>query len=270
MNFLKLLRLGSLALTMCCTMIADAKTPPTFLLVHGALFTSSVWLPVQSYLQNKGYNVLTVDTPGRLDDGVMPGDATLPAAVDKVCQVASLQSEPVVLVGHNQAGAIITQATAKCPKSIKGLVYVAGVVPFPGERPFDKLSDQDNQNFDVSAPLDTELGLSIPDARAPIQSLFMADAAESLAERAIASMVPEPIIFAYDVLDYDWDAFQRFPKYYIKTAYDVIIEPASQDKFLARLPMNKIWTLPTSHCPFISQPEKLSELLIVINHLVLS
>lgn len=264
----KLFQLFCLSCILCCTNTLQAKTQATFLLVHGALFTSSVWAPVQSYLQNNGYNVITVDTPGRLNDGVSPQQATLTTAVKKVCQIAQVQNEPVILVGHNQAGAIITQATAHCPQQIKGLVYIAAVVPLPGERPFDILNDQDNHNFDLSAPLDNNTGLSIPDLKAPIQNLFMADAQPEEAQRAILNMVPEPIIFAYDVLDYNLEVFQKFPKYYIKTSDDLIISPESQNKFIARQTMNQVWTLPTGHCPFISQPVQLGDLLMHINDLL--
>jgi pimeloyl-ACP methyl ester carboxylesterase len=233
---------------------------PTILLVHGALFTSNIWSSVQANLQQKGYQVVTVDTPGRLSDGVSAEAATLNAAVEKVCGLARLQTEPVIMVGHNQAGAIITQATASCGNQIAGLVYIAAVVPLPGERPFDVLSDQDNKNFDLVAPLDTVSGLSIPDPNAPIQQLLMADATKEAAQLAIQNMVPEPIIFAYDTLDYDAAAFQSIPKYYVRTTDDVMISPQSQDKFLRRQPMEE-YILHTGHCPFISQPDLLAQIL---------
>jgi pimeloyl-ACP methyl ester carboxylesterase len=37
----------------------------TFVLVHGALFTSTGWAKTQNALQNEGYNVVTLDVPGR-------------------------------------------------------------------------------------------------------------------------------------------------------------------------------------------------------------
>ena len=266
MNLFKALRTLSFALFVAHTTPIFAAAHPTMILVHGALFTSSVWLPVQTYLQNKGYNVVTVDTPGRLHDGVSAQNATLHAAVEKVCQVANLQAEPVILVGHNQAGAIITQAIANCGPQIQGLVYIAAVVPWPGEKPFDLLSDQDNKNFDKAAPLDHTTGLSIPDYQAPIQDLLMADASTKDAQHAIMNMVPEPIIFAYDTLDYNLMAFNQIPKFYIKTMNDVMISPSSQDIFINRQAMNQIKTLLTSHCPFISQPTILGDILSDINN----
>ena len=245
----------------------QAGSHPTMILVHGALFTGSVWAPVQSYLQNNGYPVITIDTPGRLHDGVAPQDATLSAAVEKLCLVVNQQPEPVILVGHNQAGAVITQAIASCGAQIKSLVYIAAVVPWPGERPFDLLSDRDNAHFDLSAPLDNATGLSNPDPQAPIKDLFMADASVEDAKDAIHNMVPEPIIFAYNTLDYDLAQFQHMPKYYLKTSHDLIIEPASQDKFIQRQTMQHVITLHSSHCPFISQPTYLARILIDINNM---
>ncbi|PJD93958.1 MAG: hypothetical protein CK424_01515 [Legionella sp.] len=241
-----------------------ANPHPTLILIHGALFTSSVWSPIQNYLQSAGYQVVTVDTPGRLQDGIAPNDATLSAAVDKVCQVVALQSKPVILVGHNQAGAIITQATASCGSYIRGLIYLAAVVPWPGERPFDMLSDQDNKNFDLAAPLETKTGLSIPDTQAPIHQLFMSDADPAQAQQAIQTMVPEPIMFAYDILDYNLEAFHHIPKFYIKTLNDVMISPESQERFIQREPMNRVIELPTGHCPFISKPILMGKMLAEI------
>ncbi|MCR9191130.1 MAG: alpha/beta fold hydrolase [Gammaproteobacteria bacterium] len=246
---------------------AVTKRHPTMILLHGALFTSDVWLPVQTHLQNDGYNVITVDTPGRLYDGVKPKDATLTAAVTKLCKVVDIQPEPVLLVGHNQAGAIITQAIAHCGKNIKGLVYLAAVVPWPGEQPFDVLNDQDNCNFDLAAPLDNKSGLSIPGSFSMIKSLFMPDADDNQAKNAVRNMVAEPIIFAYEALQYDMTAFKAMPKYYIKTTKDLIVSPESQEAFLKRQEMTRVFTLESSHTPFISQPEKLAQLFAEINDL---
>lgn len=255
---------------LCILSAAHATTHPTLVLVHGALFTGRVWGPVQTYLQNHGYPTISIDTPGRLNDGVAAQDASLSAAVEKLCHTINQQPEPVILVGHNQAGAIITQAIASCGTQIKSLVYLAAVVPWPGERPFDRLSDRDNMHFDLSAPLDTTTGLSNPGEPLTIRALFMQDVPSRQAEEAIHHMVPEPIIFAYNTLQYDLKQLRDIPKYYIKTTYDLIIEPASQDQFIARLPMQQVITLRSSHCPFLSQPIELAQTLIHITDAVIA
>lgn len=258
-----------IVLLVVITTSVQAITPmhSTLILVHGALFTSTVWAPVQTILQTKGYNVITLDTPGRMNDGVAPQEATLSAAVEKLCRVIDLQSEPVILVGHNQAGAIMTQATAQCGARMRSLVYLAAVLPLSGERPFDMLSDQDNHNFDRCAPLDLKTGLSEPDMTAPIKALLMADAEDSAAQHAIRNMVSESITMAYDTLNYNQIQFEHIPKYYIKTTQDLMISPESQDKFIARQTLKRVFLLNTGHAPFISQPQALASILMDIDAL---
>lgn len=244
---------------------ASIKHHPTIILVHGALLTSSSWAPVQSYLQNSGYNVVTIDMPGRVNDGIQPNDATLKLAVEKVCKVATLQHAPVMLVGHSQAGAIITEATKYCGASIKALVYITAVIPLSGEKPFDLFSQQDNHNFDIVAPIDNNSGLAIPDRNAPIKKLFMDDANDADATRAINDMEPEPVILADAELNYDPVIFNSIPKFYIKTSKDMIISPETQDKYIKRQNMKGIFILDTGHSPFISQPQTLGKKLAEIN-----
>lgn len=238
---------------------------PTIVLVHGALLTSSSWAPVQSYLQNKGYNVVTIDMPGRANDGIKPSDATLTAAAEKVCKVVKLQHGPVMLAGHSQAGAIITQATKYCGANIKALVYITAVIPLPGEKAFDLFSAEDNHNFNIVAPIDERSGLAKPNLSAPIHQIFMADAIDADAKRAINDMVDEPIILGDTALDYDAKSFAAIPKFYIKTAKDLIISPATQDKYIQRQHFVNMTVLDTGHSPFVSQPHFLGQELININ-----
>src|SRR5580658_1834553 len=140
-------RLFALGLLFSATLHAATISHPTFVLVHGALLTSNSWISVQSQLQNAGYNVVTVDVPGRADDGLDARQVTLDDAAAKVCKVAAMQVNSVILVGHSQGGAVITQALDQCAHKIKSLVYVAAVAPLSGENVFQDLSQEDNDNF---------------------------------------------------------------------------------------------------------------------------
>lgn len=260
--------ISSLLIFLSITANSYATTKaPTIMLVHGALLTSSVWAPVQSTLQNKNFNVITVDTPGRVKDGIKPSEATLQAATTKICNVIKLQHARVLLVGHSQAGAIITQATQECPQKIAGLVYVAAVMPLSGEKTFDLLSEQDNHNFDISAPLDEKNGLAVPNPHSAIKELFIGDGVNNdEATLAVANMVPEPIALGNDNLHYDTAVFNHIPKFYIKTTKDKIISPETQYKYIQRQQLTHIYTLETGHSPFITQPTELAEFLVKIDN----
>jgi pimeloyl-ACP methyl ester carboxylesterase len=236
----------------------------TLLLVHGALFNSSGWLATQSYLQNAGYNVVTVDVPGRSNDRIDPKTVTLDMAANKVCKVAKLQSDKVILVGHSQGGAVITQAIDQCSDKIKALVYIAAVVPENQESVFQSLSQQDNDNFNLCGDVDEEKGVVKVNYQGPLQQMFMSDVSEQYARVAINNMTDEPLKIGDSVLHYSTSIFKNMPKFYIHTQYDRIISMPTQKMIVAKFQYNKIITLPTSHSPFISQPAILAKSLTKI------
>lgn len=237
---------------------------PTIVLVHGALLTSSIWAPLQSYLQNQHYNVVTLDVPGRSDDGIVAKEVTIDLAAKKVCDVIRMQNGPVMLVGHSQAGAVNNQAIDLCGDNIQTLVYIAAVVPLNGEKPYDLLSESDAANFDKCTKLDTENGLYQIDYTGPIKEMFMADASDIESSRAIANMVPEPIIIGENPLHFSNTRFESIPKFYIGTTQDKIISPATQKKFLERVKFVQTYFLETSHSPFLTQPQQIGRILVKI------
>lgn len=237
------------------------NSQPTIILVHGALLTSSVWEPVQSYLQNNGLNVATIDTPGRVKDGIDPKSATLTAAVTKLCKVINAQDNSVLLVAHSQAGSIITQATHTCGEKIKGLVYIAAVVPFPNEIVFSLLSEENNYNFDIAAPIDNDLGVSIPNLKGPLKELFIGNVSDEDANHAINNMVSEPIILGESSLHYDLNKLKMIPKFYVKTLKDKIISPETQNKYISRIEFKSIYSIDSGHSPFVTHPHLLAKYL---------
>ncbi|STX29183.1 acetoin dehydrogenase E2 subunit dihydrolipoyllysine-residue acetyltransferase [Legionella beliardensis] len=240
------------------------QTHPTLLLVHGALLTSGIWAPVQSYLQNHHYNVVTVDIPGRAEDDISAKEATLYQAAKKVCDVARMQYGPVILVGHSQGGAVINQAINECETKIKALIYVAAVVPLNGEKPYQLLSEEDNEHFDSCTQLDEKSGLYKINYNGPLKEMFMADASLEQVQHATANMVPEPIIIGENLLHFPEDTFEKIPKFYIETTEDKIISPKTQQRMRSRIHFIHSYSLQSSHSPFISKSKQLSRLLMGI------
>src|ERR1035438_420907 len=58
---------------------------------------------------------------------------TLERYVNRVCEIATSQTEPVILLGHSMGGAVITQAAESCPDAISTLVYMCAFLPRNGE-----------------------------------------------------------------------------------------------------------------------------------------
>lgn len=237
---------------------------PTIVLVHGALLDSTIWSSVQSYLQSRNYNVVTIDVPGRSDDGVDAKSVSLDLAAKKLCNIAALQHGPVIIAGHSQAGAIITQATAECGKSIKALVYIAAVMPLNNESAFMLLSNADGQNFDQCVITDKSAGVYRINNEGPLKAMFMDDATPTQAKRAIAIMTAEPMRLGDDVLHYNEADFKAIPKFYIKTTEDRIISPQTQNSYIRRINLKKVYQISSGHSPFLTKPHQLGSYLAEI------
>jgi pimeloyl-ACP methyl ester carboxylesterase len=74
------------------------------LLVHGAWHGSWCWAKLVSLLQQNGLNAIPLDLPGRAGDEAPLEEITLERHARKVCHVADLQRQPVVVVGHSFGG----------------------------------------------------------------------------------------------------------------------------------------------------------------------
>src|SRR6476469_10017639 len=94
---------------------------PTVLLVHGGFVDGSGWEGVYKILKKDGYDVSIVQNPTTS----LAGDvAWTRSAIDA-------KDGPVILVGHSDGGAVISEA-GNDPKVV-GLVYVAAFAPDRGE-----------------------------------------------------------------------------------------------------------------------------------------
>ena len=100
--------------------IAQTNSAPAvknIVIVHGAWVDGSSWSKVIPLLEAKGFHVVAVQNP-------------LTSFADDVAatrRVIALQDGPVLLVGHSDAGVVITEA-GNDPKVV-GLVYVTAFAP---------------------------------------------------------------------------------------------------------------------------------------------
>ena len=237
---------------------------PTIVLVHGALFNSTGWNRVQNLLQIQGHNVVTVDVPGRSGDGLDPRSIDINVAAEKVANVVRRLNGSVILVGHSQGGAVITQAMVHVADHVKGLVYIAAVVPLSGETAFQGLNPERDNTFPLTVTPSPEQGLFVLSRQGPLEESFFQDLRAvdpELADAALASMVSEPIGIGTTALSYDQGRFAALPKFYIEALQDRVVTPATQREFQRRVPMTKVYSLETGHSPFLSQPAEVTKIL---------
>src|SRR5881392_3955159 len=108
-----------------------------FVLVHGAFSGAWIWQPLVSRLKAAGHSAEAFDLPGSGNDQTPVSGVTLDACASRLCELLAQSSEPAIVAGNSMGGIIATQAAARSPRSVAGLVYVAAFVPKDGQSLLD-------------------------------------------------------------------------------------------------------------------------------------
>ena len=108
-------------------------TTPRFVLLHSPLLGPMAWQPTTDELVRRGH---AVETPA------WPRLATIaerfyPALADGVAAQLASVSDPLVLVAHSGAGALIPALTARMPRESVRVIYADALLPHPGRSWFD-------------------------------------------------------------------------------------------------------------------------------------
>lgn len=251
-NFIKQLKRTALITIatagILCTTGAVAQTTPkvkNIVIVHGAFADGSGFKAVYDILSKQGYNVSVVQNPL----------SSLQDDVDAANRIIDKQDGPVILVGHSWGGSVITQA-GNNPKVV-ALVYVAAFAPGSGENTIQ---------WATSLPAAPENGLLAPDDKgiiyydkAKFHAGFAADSSKELAAFMYASQGPiAGKCFTDKITTAAW---KSKPSYGIVATEDKSINPDIERNMYKRGNF-KVTEIKGSHTVFISQPAKVSAVIV--------
>lgn len=243
------------------------NTDKTYILVHGAFHGAWCWHKIVPLLKAKGHKVLAPDLPGNGEDNTDPASVTLNDCVNKVVGSANKQTGNVILVGHSSGGVVISQAAETLgTEKVDTLIYLDAFLPKNGEsvlslaemvqKRLPPSSVQELAMMDCIIP--SEDGTTATFKPEFAQQFFYDDcsaedikfAKANLSRQAFAPLVT-PVIVSDSI-------YGTIPKYYI-----LCTKSKDLDKtFLSsHVPCKKVFTVPSSHSPFFSMPEKLVEIL---------
>jgi hypothetical protein len=88
-----------------------------------------------------------------------------------------------------------------------------------------------------------------------------ADCEEYITELAKMLLSHEPIESGITPLQLSEENYGRVPKVYIECTEDKAVTPFIQRKMYSETPCDRVYSLPSSHSPFFSMPEKLVDIL---------
>ncbi|MEO6547784.1 MAG: alpha/beta fold hydrolase [Ferruginibacter sp.] len=242
-----------------------AKTN-TYVLVHGAWQAPYVWDAVRSSLEKKGNKVIIVELPGHGSDNTATYTLSMDVYRDKVITAISSVNEKVILVGHSMGGMVITAVAERIPSRINQLVYIGAFLPASGQSIGDiSMTDPDSKLGPSLIESADHLTLDVK--REDLVNLFINDGSQADKERVLANYRAEPAIPFGDKLTLTNENFGSVNKVYIKTLQDIVISPQLQDRMIAATGIKTVYTVNTSHSPFLSQPKAVSDLLLKIGQL---
>lgn len=245
--------------------------PQTYVLVHGAWQAPYVWDSVQADLSKSGNKVIVVELPGHGADTTAPHLLSLDVYRDKVIDAISKTDSTVILVGHSMGGMVITQVAEKIPNKIRKLVYIGAFLPATGQSLTDlAYSDPGSKLGPLLIPSADQLTLDVK--RDSLTYLFINDGSEAGKQRVLDNYRAEPAIPFTNKVALTKENFGIVDKVYIKTLQDIVISPGLQDRMIAAAGITSVYTINTSHSPFLAQPHAVSDLLLKIgsNAIVLS
>ena len=217
-----------------------------FALVHGGGDVGWSWHLVHAQLQARGHAVVAPDLP--CDDDT----ATLSDYADVVLDALGHLRRPVV-VGHSYGGLTAALVAARVPA--RALVFLAGMVPAPGERPADWWANTGYAEA-VAAQALADGGLT--GSEDPFVA-FYHDVPRELAEEALRRARGESAA-AYDA-PWPLEALPAVPTRSVVCADDRFF-PAALLRRVARERLGVVPDeVPGGHCAALSRPREVADLL---------
>lgn len=213
----------------------------TAVLVHAAWADASSWNKVIGPLQELGVRVRAAQIP-------------LTSLSDDVAALKRLLKQvegPVLLAGHSYAGAVITAAGTNHPQ-VKGLVYIAAIVPDEYETVADL--------FHRAAPHPSAPKLA-PDADGFLwlaQDAFANAIAPdaSAEETALMGLAQHPISVKCLGEAMTLPAWKQKPSWFLIAERDRMISPDTQRFMANRIQPRASYPLDVDHTPLASAPDE--------------
>ncbi len=232
---------------------------PTFVLVHGAWGGAWIWRRVLGPLRDAGFEVHAVTLTGdgerahlrRRDIGLQTHVADVLGLID------AEELADIVLVGHSYGGQVITGAAdrllSRRAGAIRRLVYVDAMVPLPGEGWGDKhdaavvaarTATAQANDFALPPPDPADFGLEGADR-----------------DWLFRRQVPHPFGPYREPLPFDGERWARVPRAFIDCTQPAYPTIAAMRERVRQMPGFEIFEIPTGHCPMVSEPQALADLL---------
>jgi pimeloyl-ACP methyl ester carboxylesterase len=233
-----------------------------YVLIHGAMHGAWCWQRVVPLLQSSGHTVIAPDLPGHGADPTPRAAVTLARYAASVRDILDAAAEPVIIVGHSMGGMVVSAAVDASPAKVHRLVYIAAVIPRDGESMMEASGLEFWPNEALMGGMrPAEGGASHYISAAAARATFFSDLSEEDAAAAYSRLTPQPNAPLGEMVRLTSGGLERVPRTYIFCEDDRALIPAQQQRAIERSPGIRVLRLAGGHSPFLSQPQRLAEML---------
>lgn len=224
------------------------KTDIVFM--HGSHFDATSWDRVLEHMPLDRRTIM-LNVPHRALAPVL----TLAQAADRACAETTRSS---IFVVHGFAGVIAHQMLSVCPGKLKQLIYIAGVVTLPGERPVMTYSPADQESY--AQAVDLSEAWVTPRVRGEFFGVMAGPRYE--VDAVFPPIFRESAKMNEEKVNFDLNVWEKIPKNYIYTLEDQVISPASQEAYVSKAQIVKTRALQSGHLPMLTHPEYLADAIL--------
>lgn len=237
----------------------------TFILIHGSWHSAWNWHRVVPLITAAGHRALAIDLPGMGRDKTPIQDVRMQDTVQQLCALIDQVPGKVTLVGHSKNGIMISQAAEYRPDKIDTLIYLAAYL-IPNGKTQREYSMQDTEGWlkpYVTQHPETKSHTLQPEIYK--EGLYH-DCEDHIPELAKVLLGHEPVESGITPLQLSEENYGRVPRVYIECTQDRTVTPYLQRRMYTETPCEKVFRMDTSHSPFFSQPQQLTEILLQARH----
>ena len=231
----------------------------TFILLHGSWHSAWNWHKVVPLLEQAGHKAIAIDLPGMGRDKTPIQEVKFHTTVQKICELIDSIDGKVILVGHSKNGIMISQAAEYRPQKIEKLIYLAAYL-IPNGKTQREYSIQDVEGwlkpYVIQHPETNSHTLHPKIFR---EGLYH-DCDPGITEMAKYILSNEPVESGTTALQLTEENYHSVPRYYIECTDDRAVTPAIQRLMYHETPCRKVFNMHTSHSPFFSKPEELTDI----------
>jgi len=236
-----------------------AENASTIVIIHGAWSSANDWQHVTEDLVKAGSQVISFNLPGHGKDNTAITAISLKLYVDEVKKAIG-DKQNVVLVAHSFGGIVASQVAEQISPQIKKIIYVAAYVPKNGESLLSIAQTDAESHIGKNLIVDEKAGIATV-RKEGVADVFMADAPKQVADYVSNNLKAEPLAPLATPVALTDGNFGKINKVFVYSLNDHTIGYSLQQKMVKDAGIQRMYSLPSSHTPFIMFPDVLAAII---------